>query len=513
MSLAGRVGRAIIWGQAGRVAEATVFFLFYLFLARVLGPTSYGIFAVGMSLAGACVFLTLFGLGPETLGRFVPEVAAGCRRDRARHLLGMLMAVRGVAILAAAALLLVFSRRIGARFHFPLAVESLAIVSLVFAARSIFDLLTFFSAGLLDLKRVAAAKLIAAVVAPVLFLFFWFRHASGVNAAWLATAGSALAGIIVLAVPYLAPAGASRTLQADALPLRRILAFGLFAWATNFFVYVLGDNMDVLLLGWLVPDRAAIGQYAVGAKIVFSLTTLSLGWVTLVSVASLSEAWQRGGVSRLASVVEAQWKLGVLCLVAPLLLLLRFAREIVNIFYSPAYAPSVAVIQVLCGLMICGVGCGFSIQGGILYTLDHERIACAAVGLVAVFNIVGEILLVRRMGIMGAAWATGISYVLAAIVCTVAGAFFIPFHFPWQFIGSVAVAAGAGVASTLWLQPASVISLLAAGALCAGVFFGCLAVLKPLTGEDSAGLHRVNGLLGTWSEKLFVNIRATVKEG
>ena len=513
MSFAGRVGRAIIWGQAGRVAEAAIFFLFYLFLARILGPTSYGVFAVGMSLAGACVFLTLIGLGPETLGRFVPEVAAGGGRDRVRRLLGMLLAVRGVALFVVAGLLLLFSRRLGTRFHFPLAVESLAIVLLVFAARSIFDLLTFFSAGLLDLKRVAAAKLVAAVVAPGLFLFLWFRHASNVNAAWLATAGSALGGIIVLAVPFLAPGCASRIVRDDALPLRRILAFGMFAWATNFFVYVLGDNMDVLLLGWLVPDRAAIGQYAVGAKIVFSLTTLSLGWVTLVSVASLSEAWQHGGLARLASVVEAQWKLGVLCLLAPLLLLLRFAREIVNIFYSPAYPLSVPVIQVLCGLMICGVVCGFSIQGGILYTLDHERVACTAVGLAAVFNIVSEILLVRRMGIMGAAWATGISYVLAAIVCTVAGAFFVPFHFPGQFIGSVAVAAAVGVASTLWLQPTSVISLLAACALCGGVFFGCLAVLKPLTGEDSAGLRRVNGMLGTWSEKLFVNIRATVKEG
>lgn len=513
MSLAARVGRAILWGQAGRVAESAVFFLFYLFLARTLGPTSYGVFALGMSLAGACVFLTLLGLGPETLGRFVPEVATGGRRDRARRLLGMLLVVRCIAVCGASGLLLLFSRSLGGRFHFPLAAESLVLVLIVFAARSILDLLTFFSAGLLDLKRVAAAKIIAAVAAPSLFLFFRIRDVSGVNAAWLAMAGGSLAGITILAVPFLAPTHVSIAIRSEPLPLRRILAFGMFAWATNFFVYILGDNMDVLLLGWLVPDRAAIGQYAVGAKIVFSLTALLLGWVTLVSVASLSEAWQRGGIERLASVVEAQWKLGVLCLVAPLLLLLRFAREIINIFYSPAYGPSVAVIRVLCGLMICGVLCGFSIQGGVLYTLDHERIACAVVGLVAVFNIAGEIFLVRRMGIMGAACATGISYVLAAIACTAAGAFYVPFHFPGQFIGSVVVAAVVGVASTFWLQPTSAVSLLLACALCGGVFFGCLTVLKPLTGEDSAGLHRVHSMLGTWSEKLFVSIRPTVKEG
>lgn len=38
MSFAGRVGRAIIWGQAGRVAEAAIFFLFIFFWRAFWGP-------------------------------------------------------------------------------------------------------------------------------------------------------------------------------------------------------------------------------------------------------------------------------------------------------------------------------------------------------------------------------------------------------------------------------------------------------------------------------------------
>lgn len=512
MSLAARIGRAIFWGQAGRLAEAAASFLFYLFLARSLGPASYGLFALGMSLGGACVFLTLLGLGPETLGRFLPEIAKGNRRDRARRLLGTLLAVRGAAILAISATMFLLRRQLTERLHFSLVWWPLALLLSIVATRSIFDLLIYFSSGLLDLKRVAAAKLIASVSAPCLFVAFWIRHLSGVNAAWLATAGGFLAGILVLAMPFL-PADSPESVEGVALPLRRILAFGMFAWATNFFLYILGDNMDVLLLGWLVPDRASIGYYAVGAKIVFSVTGLLLGWVSLVSIASFSEAWQRGGITRLAGVAEAQWKLGVLCLLAPLLLIARYAREIVAIFYSPAYGPSVRVVEILCGLMACGVVCGFSIQGGILYVLDHERIACAAVAFAAFFNLVSEIFLVRRLGITGAAWATGLSFVLVAILCTAAGALYIPFHFPAKFICRVIAAATLGVTSTLWLHPASVAALGAACTLCGGVFLACLALFKPLTGGDSAELHRVNKRLGAWAEKLFADLSATVKEG
>jgi O-antigen/teichoic acid export membrane protein len=501
MSLAARVGRAIFWGQAGRFAEAAILFFFSLLLARVLGPASYGLYALGMSLAGVCGFLTLLGLGPETLGRFLPEIAADGQRHRANSLLRALLAIRFAAIVFVACLVFIFRGAILARLHFPLVVASLAAVLLVFTARSILDLLTYFSSGLLELRRVALAKLAAAAIAPILFLMFLGLHRTGVNSAWLAFAGGSFAGIAILAFPFFFTR--ARGVALEPVPVRRILAFGMFTWATNFFLYVLGDNMDVLLLGWLVPDRAAIGCYAVGAKIVFSVTALLLGWVSLVSVASFSESYQRAGIAGLARVVEAQWKLGVLCLIAPLLLIARYAREIVTIFYSPAYVPGVRVVEILCSLMACGVVCGFSIQGGILYALDHERIACAAVALAALFNLASEIFLVQRLGIAGAAWATGLSFVLVAILCTAAGIFYVPFHFPAQFIGRVTAAAAFGVASTLWLHPASAAALGAACALCGSVFFACLALFKPLTSGDSAELHRVNGWLGAWAERLF----------
>ena len=490
MSLAARVGRAIFWGQAGRLAEAVLLFLFSLLLARLLGPASYGLYAVGIGFVGLCGFLVLLGLGPETLGRFLPEVVAGGRHDRARGLLVKLIAMRGAATLLLGATVFYFREALGAWLHFPMGTATTAVVLLVFAARSLADLLTYFSSGLLEMRRVAIAKLATALTAPVIVFFFWWFRDANPDAAWIATAGGSLAGVLILSIPLLSIRSQHR--RAETVPVRKILSFGMFTWVTVFFVYVLGDNTDVMLLGWLQPDRIAIGQYAVGAKIAFSLNALLLGWASLVSVSSFSEAWQKGGAVRLARLVEGQWKLGVLSLVGPSLLLVRYAPEVLRIFYSNAYAPSAPVIQILCGLMALSGLLGFTLGTSALYATSHERLACVLVGAAAAFNIGAEIVLVRRMGILGAAWATGLSFVLLALSSAIAGRHYFPWRFPALFAGKVLAACAIALTPTLWIRADSSATLAAGIVVWCVTFLGSLAILKPLEEMDSAALVRVN---------------------
>lgn len=510
MSLAARVGRAIFWGQAGRFAEAAILFFFSLLLARVLGPASYGVYALGMSLAGVCCFLTLLGLGPETLGRFLPEIAADGQRHRANALLRALLGIRSAAIVFVACLVFIFRGAILARLRFPLVVASLAAVLLVFAARSILDLLTYFSSGLLELRRVAFAKLAAAAIAPALFLILLALRRGGANSAWLAFAAGSLAGILILAFPFFFARATARV--SAPLPLRPILVFGMFAWATNFFLYILGDNMDVLLLGWLVPDRAAIGCYAVGARIVFSVTGLLLGWALLTSVPTFSEALQSRGREGLARVVEAQWKLSVLCVVGPFALLIRYARAIVLIFYSAAYAPSVPVIEILAVLVAAGSLLGFSLGTSALYATSHERLACGLVAVAAVFNIFSEVLLVLRMGMPGAALATGLSFVLLAILSGAASRRYIPWRFPAAFVAKVSAATMIAIAPTLWFSARTFATLALGAGAWAAVFLAALSLLKPLADGDSAALGRVHPRLAGVAD-LFSPRAATVALG
>jgi O-antigen/teichoic acid export membrane protein len=306
-------------------------------------------------------------------------------------------------------------------------------------------------------------------------------------------------GIFVLAIPLFANRPGPPS-EATTLPLRRILAFGLFAWATNFFVFILGDSSDVLLLGWLVTDRASIGHYAVGAKIVFSLTGLLIGWASLVSVATFSEAFQQGGSPLLALLVGAQWKLSVLCLLGPFLLLMRYGREIIAVSYSSAYAPSVQVLEILTGLTAASVIFGFSLGLSALYATNHERLACGLVGAAAAFNIVAEIILVRSMGILGAAWATGLSILLLALLSATASWFYIPWRFPVLFITKVGVSGALALLPTLWMRADTFFTLVAGCIVWVGVFVAVLAMLKPLGRDDLQALGRIHSRLEVLAE-------------
>ncbi len=505
MSLVSRVGRAVLWSQVGRVVEVLLFFLFSLFLARTLGPRSYGIYALGLSLATLCVFISLLGIGPETLGKFVPEMVTGNRWHRAVALLWKLLALRTAALALAVVILVVLKDSIAREFHLPWLVQYLGLVAIVFAVRSIYDLLTCFSSALLQLDQVALAKFLASVTTLSVFYLFFAVDRASVQSAFAATASGCLLGVIILGVPLLRWGCTKSNLgHGDEVPMRRILKFGFFAWLTNVFLFVLGDGADALLVGWLVKDPTSVGYYAVGSNLVFRVTGLLLGWVPLVSIPAFSNAYLQGGPTRLAAAADAQWKFIVLSLTVPLLLLFRYSGEIVTLFYSAHYLPSVPVMQILCALMFCAVLFGFSLQAGVLYTLDRERIVCAIVAAAALFNLVVGILLIKEFGIKGAAWATGLSFVFLSVLCAVTSSLFARLRFPWRFILKVVSAALIAVVFTLWLNPASLFTLAAACAASGLVFLFCLGLTKPLSLPDSASLRLVNPQLGSIAERFFV---------
>jgi O-antigen/teichoic acid export membrane protein len=498
MSLAARVGRAIAWGQAGRVTETVCYFFFYLYLARVLEPAGYGQFATGLGLASACGFLAMLGLGPETLGRFLPEISAAGGPGGVRRALAALVGVRLIAIAAVAGAVFAFRSAIAARLHFSAAAAVFSLVLAVFAARALLDLFTYFTASLLDLRRVAAAKLIVAVLTPGAFLLLAAWVGAGVRAAWLATAAGSCAGILILLAPFLPARGPSPAPAAasGSIPLRRILAFGMFAWATNIFLYVLGDNTDVLLLGWLVGSPAEVGAYAAASKIAFSLMNLLLGWSALVCVASLSEAWQREGDAKVSQLLEAQWKLGVFCLVGPLLLVARYARDIVLLLYSPSYASGAAVLRIFCLLLACSAALGFSLGISALCATSRQRRACWLVGAAAAFNLLTEIPFVRLAGIRGAAWSTGLSFIVLAIASAVAARQWIRWQAPGEFALKIFAAALLALVPTIWIPAASVRMLAAGASAWAASFVAALVWLRPLGERERSWIERLSPLLG-----------------
>jgi O-antigen/teichoic acid export membrane protein len=505
MSLLQRTSRAFIWGQIGRLAEACLFFGFSLLLARVLGPRVYGTYSLGLSTAALLGFITLLGLAPETFGRFVPDAASNGGREAVWRLLKKLLAVRSSTVIGTVVVMFLISFTGFGQLHLKFLQGTLACVLFLFAARGFYDLLVTYPGAMLELRQVALGKILAGVMAPLCFVALLLLKGSSANYALLATAAGYFFGAVWLLLPWFRRNPRSAAARGQDLELSRVLKFGLFVWMVNFFIMVLSDNADVLLVGWLLHDTALVGYYAVGARLVFRLVTLVLGWVPLIAIASVNEAYLEGGLEKMALVMQAQWRVCMLCSIAPLALLYAFAGPIIRVFYSPSYLPSAGIARILSLLMIGSAASGFALHAGILYVLNHERLACGIMGGAAIFNVLLEIYLVRKMGIDGAAWATGVSYLLLSIALAAASAIYVPLGIPWHFSLKVLTAAFSAILGTHWLDPDSLLSLVGACALWAIIFVSALAIFKPLVTADSLRLRKLNPKLGGLADRLFAS--------
>ena len=180
-------------------------------------------------------------------------------------------------------------------------------------------------------------------------------------------------------------------------------------------------------------------------------------------------------------------------------LLLRYARELFTDSLFCGLTPQRSCNQILACSWRAGAVLGFSLGTSALYAIGKERLACAVVGAAAAFNILAEIFLVRRIGILGAACATGLSFVVLAILSAAASRIYVPWRFPAEFVGKVIVASSVALVPTLYIRADSIVAL-AAGSLAWGMaFFLALLILKPLGPFDFAALMRINPRLAAFA--------------
>jgi O-antigen/teichoic acid export membrane protein len=505
MTLLEQASRGYIWSQFGRLLEVLLLFLVSLVFARTLGPGLYGVFAFAVSFIAFCSFLATTGVGAEALGKFVPEAAAGYYRGGVVRLVRDLIGVRVVSIFLLAGLLFLLRHQVESFFGITKLGQYIAIVLIVFGLRSMCDLYGNVFSGLLELGVVVAGRSIVPLTMLLLVgdaILLGEKLTLDLAFAALLAGQSAALVVFLLAARKRIPRSSSQS-GIQSITLRRILTFGLFAWLSGFFVLVLNDGSDVILLGWLLKDTRQIGWYAVGASLAFRASGLVLAWMPLMGMAVSAKLFLSKGHEGLVRGTELALKLTSLSLIPTMLLVARFAPQFVTLLYSQRYSASVPITRILCTLLATSGFLGFGAHAGILYILNREKTSCAIFGGSALFNMVLAIPMIKAFGIEGAALATGLSSILFASACAVIGTPACSVRWPWKFNIKVVVASLLGVVSTLWVNPVTLVGLVLACILWGMVFVGSLLFMKPLSSADMKPLRQINPKLGSVMERLF----------
>lgn len=268
---------------------------------------------------------------------------------------------------------------------------------------------------------------------------------------WATVATEALA-IVVLAAVFFRREGGIRIDRSDfSRPLyRELLGFGI--------PMMIGYEMSGIILA--VGDRyvihGAIGATALGLySAAYNLCT----YVQSTFVASVGQAvmplyiqmWDQKGPEETAAFVARSLRTYILFGAPVIAGLASVGPQLLPSLASEKYASAAAILPwVIAGMVLEGAN---AMLAAGLFIHRKTRHIGAVVFCSATLNLVLNLLLVPRIGIMGAAIATLVSYAVSSCALAFAARRFLPVKLPWMTMARAALAASAMYAALVYLCP------------------------------------------------------------
>lgn len=463
--------------------------------ARVLGAELLGVFVLASTTLLFVSLIASVGMG-HTFVRFVPVLLS--RRDRPGAASVFGLGARLVLATSAVFAVLIYVLRhviAGRVFDEPLLEPILPIVAVgVFGAT--FQLVLGHT--LRSLKETAQESFCLEIVNKVIRLAVFGA---------LAYFGLRLFGItIAMVAGYFVAVGAMLFLinrqapfffrgpRVSSVPRREVFAFSSVMLFVGFMNYSLSIS-DRVMLG-ILGTSTDVGIYNIAFLISNILALVFMGFNASFAPV-ISELYHNGRIQELKSLYSSLTR-GILVIILPAFCwLVGFGDDLLTVFGREFTAGYAALIVLSVGVVVrCTVGT----VGTMLVMTDHQRYNAANIIAVTGMNVVLNLLLIPRYGLLGAAVATAVSVSVIDAVGLVEVRLLIGIHPYRRAYLKIALALAVTIAGNLLVRAAlpPLPPLAIAGLLVAtyAVFVG-LVFLLGLEREDrlliGRGLARLRG--------------------
>lgn len=367
-------------------------------LARVLGPEGNGIYALALLLPSLIVTFGNLGIGSAT----IYYVARGDfqRQEILGNNVLLSLGISGIGVLTGLVVIFFFGETL-----FPSVSSGYLLLALTLVPVEIF--FSHVNYILLGAQRIKEFNYVQ-IVQPTVFLAFvtlaLVELKVGVAGAILARLISWLiADALIFRLAKAISTGIDLNLSSSYM--KRTITYGIQAHVANILGF-LNYRVDMFLVNWFLGP-AVVGLYAAGVGLVEKLWMVSqaASTVLLPQVAAETEEERRKEFTPLVA-RTVLWTTTIGAVVLAI-----FSRWIVILLYSKAFLPAVGALQALligavalsAGRVLANDIAGRGYPGWNIYT-----------GFVAVIiNIALNFLWIPRYGIVGAAWASTVSYTLS----------------------------------------------------------------------------------------------------
>jgi O-antigen/teichoic acid export membrane protein len=404
-------------------------FVSFPLLTRVFSVADYGV----MSLVGVSVTISI-ALGKlgvqQSVLRQHSEIAAGKSPFTLRQLSSTVVIGMSATGLAAAALVLVTSRIAPGSVGDPRVRNLLAIMSIAIVVQVVGSALVNLTRAQMRTKLFVAYQVGRRYLGLALVLVAVFAVARDLRAFYAATALGETLAVLALAFVMFRGGGMPRPTLEQFSPalFRYMLAFGI--------PMMLGNELSGLVLAvgdrWVI--RALIGDEPLG---LYSAAYNLCEYVQVVLISSVGQAvvpiclqmWDQKGRDATAAFVDQSLRSYVLFGMPVIGGLAAVGSELLPAIASSKYAGATAVLPwVIAGMVVDGAS---AMTGAGLFIARRTRRVMAIVMTGATLNIALNLVLIPRLGIVGSAIATLVSYAATAFLFAWAGRSFLRVTLPW----------------------------------------------------------------------------------
>lgn len=486
-------GATIIFG--GMIVGSGLGVANQIILGRYLGPESYGLFNLSMSVVMIAASLSVFGLF-GSLPRFIPYHLEKNEKSIVRSVIdfGSIFCL-SLGILFAVVIFLVSDRLAVAVFHDADLEPVLKLFVLVIPLHGLQQVsraaIRGFKAVKYDAIIFNIGSRIVTISVFLLSLLFIHRLYGAVIAF--------IAGIIVttiVAIWLIRKRIFPDYLEHGRVPVaRRLLSFS-WPLALTGFTYLFVSKTDKVLLGYFLSSRD-VGIYT-PALVIASLMIFISTAFKYIFLPTVSEYFSRKEISGLEPLFKSTSKWNFLVVFPIFLFILIFPKEILTLLYGNEYTGGyLALIILSLGISMndfAGTSANILVAGG----RTRQNLACEVIA--GLTNIALNIVLIPRYGILGAAIGTGVSF-MARNICALLFVHVAYGIHPYKknyvnFVFSGVLAAAVVYILKIYSPFSWWVTMLVLGIVFAGLYFTIALVSRGFDTNDRVILEAIERKLG-----------------
>ncbi len=374
-----------------------------IFLARRLGAHGYGVFSLALGIASLVLLPSDFGIS-NSVARFVAEHRD--QRSRVQAVLADGLRLKVLAALVISVLLVALAAPIASAYGIPAAVWPIRGMAVAMFANSVMLIGVVFTAiGRVDMQlRVAFAESAVELIASVVLVF---AGAGATGAAFGRAIGYMVgAAATVLLLVRVLGRGVVPTRLRFGSDARRIAGYASILLIVDG-AYTAFTQIDVLVIGAYL-GATAVGIFSAPIKLTVLLTYPGNAVSTGVAPRLARGPGSRPNVQAFAT------GLRILLIVQAAItaFILGWAPLMVRVVLGPHYHESASVLRALSPyIFLSGFGALVSVSANYLGEA-RRRVPVAMV--TVVINLVVDMLLVPRIGVIGGAWGTDAAFAVYA---------------------------------------------------------------------------------------------------